>query len=110
MRPKEIGDTVDRILIIRQDVQRIANERETFKFPSTLFSDVENNLTFVCKIAKKCEKSTRPDRVKFVPKARSRVGKLEKVEQHMQTVLTMITTIVTGKTWKNTERTVALLE
>jgi ABC-type glutathione transport system ATPase component len=79
-------------------------------FHPLFFSGAEDNLKLVCKIAKKCNNSTRRDRVKFVPKALSRVGKLEKVEQHMQTVLVMITTIVTGKTWENSERTVALLE
>jgi hypothetical protein len=78
MRPKKFGDAVDRILIICQEVQRISDERKTFNFPSTVFSDVENNLKLVCKIAKKCEKRTRRDRIKYVPKALSRLGKTGK--------------------------------
>jgi ABC-type transporter Mla MlaB component len=107
---KEIGDTVDRILISCQDVKRIAEEYKTCNFPSTVFSGVDDNLTLVCKIVKKCKQSTRRDRVKYVPKALSRLGKLENVEQQMRNVLAMITTIFTEKTWENTERTVALLE
>jgi hypothetical protein len=57
MRLKEIGDAVDRILIICQDVQSVAEEKKTCNFPSTIFSGVEDNLTLVCKIAKKCEKA-----------------------------------------------------
>jgi hypothetical protein len=58
----------------------LSDERKTFNFPSTVFSDVESNLKLVCKIAKKCEKRARRGRVKYEPKALSRLGKLEKVE------------------------------
>jgi hypothetical protein len=65
--------------------------------PCTLFSIVENNLKIVSEIAEKYKNITLRDRIKHMPKALSRLGKLEEAEQQMQAVLALITSIFTGR-------------
>jgi hypothetical protein len=102
--------TVERILNISQAVKTIAEQGKKLDFPCTVFYSFENNLTIVSEIAEKYKYITFHNRIKHMPKALSRLGKLDEAEQQMQTVLALITSIVTWKTLENTERIVFQLE
>jgi hypothetical protein len=107
---KEAGDTVGRILNSCLHVKMNVVATRTLNLPWIfLENNILTNLILVSKIAEKCETNTRSDRVKYMPKAMTKLGKLEKVEQEMEFVLALVTAIDAEQAYKSTERTVDLL-
>jgi WD40 repeat protein len=92
---RELGDTFDKILDVCKGVKRNSERKVRFmsKSPTACFM-IKENLKVVCNIAEKCAKTMLRDRVRYMPKALSRLGILDKVEQPMQFVQ-----VLTSPTW-----------